>query len=135
MDRFADVAAAMAGQDDVQAMSAGLDDLAQPTPMAAAPHNTLDFGAAVKTGNSEQMTVSWFIMQELSRMIATQPMSMVGDEEDSESTTSLSVGGFQGEGMSQVLVDSMARNNLPPSQSSAITLGQATRAYNGTSRR
>jgi hypothetical protein len=135
MDRFADVAATMAGEDDVQAMSASHEAIAPAPSLASAPQNGLDFGTAFKSGDSDRMTMSWFVMQELSRMIASQPMSMLGDDEDSESTTSLSAGGFQGEDMSQILVDSMARNTMPPSQSAAITSGQAARAYSGTTRR
>ncbi len=133
MDRFADVAETMAGEDDAQALSADAE-AAAPRYAAASP-NLLDFGSALKSGDSERMTLSWFVMQELSRMIASQPMSMLGEEEPSDSTTSLSSGGFQSEDMSQVLVDSMARNNMAPSQSAAITSGQAARAYGSTARR
>jgi len=135
MDRFADVAAAMAGEDEVQAMSAAQDTAA---PRVATPSgNLLDFGAALQSGDSERTALSWFVMQELARMIASQPMSMLGDEEtaDADTTTSLTSSGFQGEDVSQILVDSMARNNLSPSMSSAITSGQAARAYGALGKR
>jgi hypothetical protein len=135
MDRYADIAASMAGEDDVQAMTAGQDSAPSVPTTPAGPQNLLDFGSALKSGDAERMTLSWFVMQELARMIATQPMSMLGEDEATDSTTSLPSAGFQSEDMSQVLVDSMARNNLPPTQSAAITSGQAARAYGGTARR
>jgi len=132
MDRFADLAATMAGQDDANAIDAAQGAPA-PRAAAAVPQtntNALDFGAALRSGSNERATLSWFVMQELARMISSQPMMMPDDDDNQEpSTTSLSRSGFQGEDMSQVLVDSMARNNLPPSLSGAITSGQAVKAY------
>jgi soluble lytic murein transglycosylase-like protein len=135
MDRFADVAATMAGEDDAQAMSAAQETSA-PRIVAGSP-NLLDFGSALQSGDSERTALSWFVMQELARMISSQPMSMLGEEEsaDTDSTTRLSSSGFQGEDLSQVLVDSMARNTMSPSMSSAITSGQASRAYGALNKR
>jgi hypothetical protein len=136
MDRYADVATAMAGEDDARAISANQDVAAlTPNRTATAQPNLLDFGAALQSGDDERMTISWFVMQELARMISTQPMSMMGDEEPDSSTTSLTTAGFQGDDMSQILVDRMARENLPPSMSAAITSGQAALAYKQTAGR
>jgi hypothetical protein len=140
MDRFADVAATLAGEDDALALDAGREAAAQ-SAMAARPAQSgaLDFGAALRSGDPERMTLSWFVMQELARMIASQPLAMIGDESESESesggATSLSAGGFHGEDMSQALVDSLARHNLPPSLSAAVTSGQAARAYGAAAKR
>ena len=137
MDRFADVASSMAGEDATQTSSpnpsANPNAVSRP-PASAASNSLLDFGSALKSGNSDRAALSMFVMQELSRMITEQPMSMLGDEpgSDNETTTRLPSAGFQGEDMSQVLVESLTRNNTP---SSAISSGQAARAYGSTSRR
>jgi hypothetical protein len=143
MDRFTDVAASLAGEEDAKSIDAGQDISTRPTVPVATPAsstaNVLDLGSAFKSGNAERMSISWFVMQELARMIASQPMMMTGGE-DSEAdadgqTTALTSGGFQGEDMSQVLVDSMARNSLPPSLSGAVTSGQVSKAYSQFTRR
>lgn len=138
MDRFADVAATMAGEDDANSIGASQEIYApRTTTVASSPTSHLDFGAALQSRDSERMSISWFVMQELARMITSQPMMMTGFEDDDQpdSGTNLSSAGFQGEDMSQVLVDSMARSNLSPTLSSAISSGQAARAYGQTSQR
>ncbi len=133
MDRFADVASSMTSDDNAQASNPNPSALSRPATTTSS-NSILDFGSALKSGNSDRAALSMFVMQELSRMITEQPMSMLGDEpeSDTEATTRLPSAGFQGEDMSQVLVDSLARNNMP---SSAISSGQAARAYGSTSRR
>lgn len=135
MDRFADIAATMAGEDDAQAIIADLDTQPTPHDTHASTPGQNDFGAALRAGNSERSMISMFVLQELARMITSQPMSMGDEEDETASTTNLGVGGFQGEDMSNVLVDSMARNNLSSPLSSAISSGQAARAYGVTARR
>lgn len=133
MDRFADVAASMAGEDEENAIGAGLDAVVTRTTEDTS--NALDFGAALRSGNGERITLSWFVMQEMARMIASSPMFMTGDENPENETSALSSNGFQGQDFSQILVDSMARDNLPPSMSTAITSGQAAKAYGATAKR
>jgi hypothetical protein len=136
MDRFADIASTMAGDDEAKSIGAGQEIYSPRTaPSDTTSGNAMDFAAAFRSNNSERMTVSWFVMQELARMIANAPMMMTGDEEENQSDgTTLSSNGFKGEDMSQVLMDSMVRNNLPPSQSGAITSGQVSKAYNQLNR-
>ncbi len=136
MDRFADIASTMAGEDDAKSIGASQEIYsARATTSESGSNNPMDFGAAMRSNNSERMTVSWFVMQELARMIANAPMMMTGDEEENQDQgTALSSNGFKGEDMSQVLMDSMVRNSLPPSQSGAITSGQASKAYNQLNR-
>ncbi|MBL8628424.1 MAG: hypothetical protein JNM81_02270 [Rhodospirillaceae bacterium] len=131
MDRFADIASTMAGEEDAKAMNAGQETYSA-QPASPAQPNMMDFGSAIRSGNSERMTLSWFVMQELARMISNAPMMMTGgEEEDTQAdVTNLPSNGFKGEDMSQVLVDSMVRNNMPPSQSGAVTSGQVSKAYN-----
>ncbi|MBL8645060.1 MAG: hypothetical protein JNK21_14085 [Rhodospirillaceae bacterium] len=138
MDRFADIASTMAGEDDAKSISAGQDATTPRAPAASSNANVFDFGSALQSGNSERMSISWFVMQELARMISNQPMLMMTGEDDADGqdgNTTLSSGGFTGEDMSQVLVDNMARNNLPPSLSGAVTSGQAAKAYTQLARR
>ncbi|MDX2225218.1 MAG: hypothetical protein SFV21_20845 [Rhodospirillaceae bacterium] len=130
LERFADVASAWADDDNARAAEA-----ARPAPSAGGvagaeaptrirrPSDPFDLSAAVSAGDAERMSLSWYLMQELARMIAAQPMSMIGDDEPTQQD--LPAAGFAGADWSTALVDQFtSRAGLP-----TATAATAARAY------
>jgi hypothetical protein len=87
----------------------------------------LNMRAAMTSGDSERMTLSWFVMQELARMISSSPMMMAESEDTSGSTTSLPSGGFAGTDWSEALANNFVKGQNP--MTSAVSAGHAARAY------
>jgi hypothetical protein len=138
LDRFAEVDGVLAQQDNALAIGA---DLGRPfggheaAVAADARPRTREGGAPqASAGDPGQMTLSWFVMQELARLIASSPMMMADEGEDQASaSTAISSGGFAGTDWSEALANSFARGQSP--SAAPVSAGHAARAYGGGTRR
>jgi hypothetical protein len=125
LERFADVAAdADAARPAPAAGStAGAVSGAEAPARRHRPADPFDLHAAVAAGDAERMSLGWYLMQELARMIAAQPLSMIGDDEPARDEMPAS--GYAGADWSAALVDEMTRRAGLPTASPAT----AARAY------
>ena len=103
LDRVSDVAAAWAGEDSAQALKL---DRGAPPETALKPHTAsrapsmFDLKDAVGKSDPNRMALSWYMLEELTKMIANQPMSMSGmdgTDEDAANDTALPASGFGGD--------------------------------------
>ncbi len=101
MDRYADVASAMSGE------KVGAAPAVVQTPTAP-PHTQ---HAASPAEDSTKKMINHFMIEELAKLIASKPMVMTdGSEEQDNSTTSLSSGGFQGNDWASAMTNALTKN-------------------------
>lgn len=133
MDRFAGTAkqvgaADTASADPVQAMSAVAAIAALPqgrSPMI----NPLDLKSGAASGDPNKMMQSWFVMEQLAKLIALKPMAMT-ESADSFKDNSVSSGGFQGNDWASDMSSAFSRN-LPAGLPVTVAkpMNHAARAY------
>lgn len=80
------------------------------------PKSPFDIGAATRSGDTDQMGISMYLLQMLSQMMSAQPMQMVDDP------FALQTPGFRSNDWGSALTEAFDRD-------SAITAAQAERAY------
>ena len=142
MDRFAGAARQagvkeIANADPVQALPAVTAAAALPkgqSPMI----DPQDLGVDVKmpaiasnsaADNTQKAMQSWFVMEQLAKLIALKPMAMTDGE--SSSDTTVSSGGYQSSDFATAMSRTMSQSipGLPPVQALAQPVNQAARAY------
>ncbi len=134
MDRFAGTAKQVgavetASADPVRAMPAVAALAALPqsrSPMI----NPLDLKGGAASSDPNKMMQSWFVMEQLAKLIALKPMAM-GEAADPFKDNSVSSGGFQGGDWGAAMSKAFGRNLPADSPMAAIAkpLNHAARAY------
>ena len=134
MDRYADVASDMAGQ---ELLGAGLPERPVQSPAGTAGR-PFDFNATTSRRDPTQMMMSWFIMEELAKLISSKPMTMIDGGDDQEHDPSqengISASGFQGTDWTAAMTKAFTKDGLPsgdraPLERDRGTAGKASDAY------
>lgn len=142
MDRYAG-AATQAGVREV-ASADTIQALPAVTAAASLPKgqnpviNPLDLKSGAASGDTNKMMQSWFVMEQLAKLIALKPMAMT-ESGDPFSDNTVSSGGYQGGDFAAVMSRTFSQNMpsapqaQPQDQTKSLPLGQpvnhAARAY------
>jgi hypothetical protein len=139
MDRYADVAMAMSGENAgtaITAERAPLPTAGMPAPRGGAyAFNTAQANDAEAGKFDSKALVSRMMLEEMAKMIAAKPMAMSGDDDnESDDSTALSSNGFQGSDFSAAVTQAMTKDT--PADQAAVArsiakgrAGEATRTY------
>ncbi len=113
MDRYENVASTWMDQD--AALPA-----AKRTPVRTAntDYNALDFKGNMNGSNTYAMAVSWVVLEEMAKLIASTPMNMFdsgeGEDENDQDPFSTSSPGFQGQDFASALMQSVKASEPSP---------------------
>lgn len=137
MDRYADVAMAMTGEDAGPAIAAerATQGVAMPAPRGGGyAFNTAQANDADPRAFDTKAMVSRMMLEEMAKMIATKPMAMSDDEEQGDDSTALGSNGFQGADFSAAVTQAMAKDTPADQAQLARSIakgraGEATRTY------
>ena len=142
MDRYADVASAMADSDSTHAVAAERATLDVPVRGNTYAANTLSMNdARVNDANRAddakaftKAMVSRMMLEEMAKMIASKPMAMSGEDEEETDDTLVSSNGLQGADWGAAMTQAMTKDT--PADQAALArsiakgrAGEATRSY------
>lgn len=130
LERVSDVAAAMAGDDASRAIETDRStQRAEATAPATADRTKpsgrppmFDFKDAVAKTDVNRMALNWFLLEELAKMIAQQPLTMADDEAVND--TALPATGFGGDWTS-----ALTNSYLDDADLTAASAARVSRAY------
>jgi hypothetical protein len=136
LNRVSDAAAAWAEDDDADALAlqrasaTGTGEPPAPAETRRPPSRPFDVARTMNTDDTGKTVVNWFLMEELARMVALQPMTMADENEDRDDSTSLSARGFGGD-WSAVLANRVLDDGVP----AGVAASHVSRAYSHLARR
>lgn len=138
MDRYADVAMAMTGENTgntVTSERAPLPTVAMPAPRGGTyAFNTAQANDADTGKFDSKALVSRMMLEEMAKMIAAKPMAMSDDDAQGDDSTALGSNGFQGSDFGAALAQAMTKDT--PADQAALArsiakgrAGEAARSY------
>ncbi|MBM3513769.1 MAG: hypothetical protein FJX59_08640 [Alphaproteobacteria bacterium] len=129
LDKVSDVAAALASEDTADAVELDHAHRAAPTPPATTPAapSLFDFKSAMARGDTDKVAVNWFVLEQLAKLIAEQPMNMAEEDQLPRDETALSARGFSGDWASILTNSYLDDAGLTGSSAAAAT--RVSRAY------
>jgi hypothetical protein len=132
MDRYADVAAAMAGTDSTKAVAAERAIQTAQAPVYAA--NTTQANDGDDRKAMTKSMVSRMMLEEMAKMIAAKPMAMSDDGNEEGDGTQVSSNGLQGSDWGAAMTQAMTKDTPADKDALARSIakgraGEATRTY------